>query len=131
MNKALLEQAKQIAYKNLDNHPEYKHYAHFTFVVQNNQIVEWATNNAHTPPKHFGYGARIKGAKPKTHSEIMAYKRARRIIGNQSFQIINVRLNRSYEMRLSKPCVCCHNIMKAMGCTKFYYSSEVGFLKSA
>jgi tRNA(Arg) A34 adenosine deaminase TadA len=130
VKKSLLEEAYRIAIKNLENHPEYEHYAHFSFVVRGNQIIEWATNNAHTPPKHFGYGARIKGAKPKTHSEIMAYKRARRLIGRSNFELINIRLNRSRQMRMSKPCVCCHDIMTALGCTKFYYSSEVGFLKT-
>lgn len=130
MRKSLLNEALKIAAANLENHPEYQHYAHFSFVVKDNQIVEWATNNSHTPPKHMGYGARIKGAKPKTHSELMAYKKARRILGKRSFQMINVRLNRSYQVRLSKPCVCCDNIMREMGCTKIYYSSEVGFLRT-
>jgi tRNA(Arg) A34 adenosine deaminase TadA len=130
MKKSLLDEAMKIASRNLPNHPEYKHYAHFTFIVKNNQIIEWATNNSHLPPAHMGYQSRIKGAQPKTHSEIMAYRRARRIIGKSSFQIINVRLNRSYQMRISKPCCCCFNIMKTLGCTKFYYSSEVGFLKT-
>ncbi len=130
MKKSLLDDALKIAIDNLSNHPEYQHYAHFTFIVKNNQIVEWATNTSHTPPKHYGYASRIKGAIPKTHSEINAYKKARRILGKQSFSIINVRLNRSRQMRLSKPCNCCHNIMVAMGCKKFYYSSEVGFLRN-
>lgn len=130
MKKSLLDEALKIASKNLKNHPEYQHYAHFTFIVKDNQIITWATNNAHTPPKHYGYGSRIKGAIPKTHSEIRAYRRSRRILGRQSFQIINIRLNRSNQMRLSKPCCCCNNIMREMGCTKFYYSSPVGFLKT-
>jgi tRNA(Arg) A34 adenosine deaminase TadA len=131
MKKALLNEAYRIALRNLETHPEYEHYAHFSFIVKDNQIVEWATNNAHTPPKHYGYGSRIKGAKPKTHSEIMAYKRARRIIGRANFEVINIRLNRSKQLRLSKPCVCCDAIMKALGCTKIYYSWEGGFIKDA
>lgn len=130
MRKSLLDTALKIALDNLSKHPEYEHYPHYTFVVKDNQIVEWATNTAQAPPKHYGYGARIKGAIPKTHSEINAYIKSRRIIGKQSFQIINIRLNKSRKMRLSKPCVCCHDIMVAMGCTKFYYSSEIGFLRS-
>lgn len=130
MKKSLLDEAYRIACSKLADHPERQHYAHFTFIVRDNQIVEWATNNAHIPPKHYGYASRIKGAMTKTHSEIMAYRRARRILGKRSFQMINIRLNRSYQLRLSKPCVCCHAIMKEMGCTKVYYSSEVGFLRT-
>lgn len=130
MKKALLELATQIAQKNLVNHPEYKHYAHFAFIIKDNQIVDWATNNSSPPPKHFGYEKRIQGAQAKTHAELAAWKKARRIIGSGSFQIINIRLNRSRELRMSMPCVCCNEIMREMGCTKFYYSSEIGFLKS-
>lgn len=130
VKKSLLDIATQIAHKNLENHPEYEHYAHFAFIVKDNQIVDWGMNNSNPPPKHFGYGKRIKGAQAKTHAEIDAWKRARRIIGKSPFQIINIRLNRSRQLRLSKPCVCCHEIMEALGCTKFYYSSEVGFLKT-
>jgi len=67
---------------------------------------------------------------PKIHSEIAAYRKAKGILTkNEPFEIVNIRLNKNKELRLSKPCICCFEIMKELGCSKFYFSSNAGFLK--
>lgn len=114
-------------------HPEKGRFQHFTFIIQSNKIVEWAINTRQEPPRHQGYHRRLIDAEypPKMHSEANAYRRARGLLDlNKSFQIINIRLNRDGEMRQSKPCNCCFDIMKALGCSCFFYSSNVGFLKT-
>jgi hypothetical protein len=83
----------------------------------------------HEPPIHMGYVQRINGAEPKLHSELVAYRRAKGIMTIHDFHIINLRLNRQGKTRLSKPCVCCYEILKTAGCKSFFYSTEDGFGK--
>jgi len=129
MKKRLLSLSLKLAKDKLVNHPERSHYAHYSFIVQNNKIVEWATNVNFEPPIHYGYHTNSDPSFcPKFHAEIFAYKRARGILDDESFEVINIRLNKTGSVRLSKPCKHCFRFMKAMNCRKFYYSSEAGFL---
>jgi len=125
MKSSLFRQALAIAQRELRNHPQYKHYLHWSFVVKRNQIVEWATNTSGEPPKQFGYNARINEAPAKTHSEFNAYRRAKGIIkGN--FELINVRLNRQGDLRNSAPCICCQSFLEVTGCTQVWHSTNEG-----
>ncbi len=131
MKKSILKHALGIARAKLSSHPQYNHFMHYSFVVQFNKIVEWSVNNSKLPPVHYGYKDRIKDKafRPKTHSEIEAFRCARGLLDlNKPFEMINIRLSKNGEVRLSKPCVCCRDLLTALGCVKFYYSSEVGFL---
>lgn len=122
MKKSLFNEAIKIARSEIDRHPEKRHFLHWSFVVVNNKVVNWATNLGVEPPRHYGYHKR--NGVPKTHSEIRAWLVRRPKV----FELINVRLNKRGDIRLSKPCECCYELMNELGCTKFYYSSEVGFL---
>jgi hypothetical protein len=132
MKKSLLAYALNVAKEKLPLHPQLEYFPHYTFIVQNNHIVDWATNLSQNPPVHYGYknNSLDPDYRPKVHSEIAAYKKAKGIMDkNQGFEIINIRLNKHKEIRLSKPCFCCFEILCELGCQKFYYSSELGFLK--
>lgn len=126
MKKSLIHHALKTAIAHIENHAQYKFYLHYTFIVQNNRIVEWGTNTSQEPKKHFGYHSRV--ACPKMHAEIEAYKKAKGLLGKKPFEAINIRLTRSGECRMSKPCKCCHSILRELGCSKFWYSSEIGFM---
>jgi len=131
MKKSLLNIALKIARDKICNHPQLEHWIHYSFIIQNNAIIEWATNLSFDPPIHYGYKNRIDDVKyrPKLHSEIVCYKRAKGLlIKNKFFEIINIRLNKQGEVRLSKPCPCCYEIMKELGCSKFYYSTNQLFM---
>jgi tRNA(Arg) A34 adenosine deaminase TadA len=125
MKKTILTECWRIACEKVDKHPQ-KRFIHFSFIVENNKILAYGINKDASPPVHFGYNQ--KHNFPKLHSEIDCYKKAKGLLNNKSFEIVNIRLNRTLEMRLSKPCACCYALMKEMGCTRFYFSSEVGFL---
>lgn len=131
MKSSLFKEAMKIAVAKIDTHPERKYYMHYSFIVQNNKIIAWATNTKKEPPLHYGYHSRIQYYEkypPKTHSEIQAYKRARGILGKNYFEIINIRLNQQAEVKISKPCPCCYEILSELGCRRFYYSSKFEFL---
>lgn len=129
MKKSIFNSAVKIAKSKLHKHPEAHCYAHYSFIVQNNKIVEWATNCAHIPPKHYGYHRNNDMTFiPKFHSEVFSYKKAKGLLEDDCFEIINIRLTRNGEVKLSKPCNCCLKLLRSLGCKKFYYSSEYGFL---
>lgn len=131
MRKAILQEALNIAKSKVEKHPEKECYLHFSFVVQENKIIEWGLNNRKIPALHYGYHSRIKDTrfKPKMHAEVNAYWKAKGLLKrNKAFSMINIRLNRMSECRMSKPCSCCYGLLKALGCDIFYYSSNNGFL---
>lgn len=118
MNSNLLNLALEKARAYLGNHPEFYNYIHFTYVIQYRQILEWGVNKPGTPPTYFGYKSSAK-----IHSELAAFRKARGILSaNKSFQIINVRLSRSGDTKLSRPCEICANWLQAVGCNQMWYS---------
>lgn len=129
MKKSLIHASLAIAHSKKESHPEFQHFIHFTFIVQDNKIVEWGRNHKGEPALHHGY-RHGKDFQSKIHSEMDAYKKAKGLLDKtKPFEIINIRLNKKGLLRLSKPCKCCFNLMKEFGCRTFYYSSEIGFLK--
>ena len=123
MKQTILKECTRIAReKNLQRDSDFRH---FSFIIQKNKLLEWGTNRSKiTPLTHLGY--------PKTsglHAEVNAYKKAKGIIKEGSFEVINIRLNKTGELRLSKPCRCCHDFLKALGCTNVVFSTDVGFAK--
>lgn len=131
MKKSLFNETLAIARRGIPKHGEYNHFLHFSFVIQSNKIIDWGMNNKRIPAIHNGYHNRINDLSysPKTHSEVDAWKKAKGLLDKKkSFNLINIRLNKKGEIRNSRPCECCFEILKAMGCSKFYYSSSVGFL---
>lgn len=134
MKKSLIYTALSIAINKMEYHPELDRFIHYTFIVQDNKIIEWGRNNKRSPARHFGYHNRISDFNfgPKTHSEIDAYKKAKGLLNkNKKFEIINVRLNKNKELRSSKPCEFCYNIMKKLGCERFVFSCDERFESSS
>lgn len=131
MRKSLLHTATKIALEKFPNHPEFGNFIHYSFVVLDNKILGYGENNAQTPPIHYGYGKRLINCdfKPKTHSEICAYKRTRGLLKNRPFEMINIRLGRGGDLKNSKPCECCDELLTVLGCKKIYYSTDNGFVQ--
>jgi tRNA(Arg) A34 adenosine deaminase TadA len=107
-------------------HPEFYHFPHYSFIVEANKIVAWGTNrHSGTLNPHWGYTT-----KHKTHAETAAYQKAKGILSHsKTFECVNIRLNKLGELRLSKPCMCCHNFLSSLGCKIVYFSTEQGFAK--
>jgi hypothetical protein len=117
----------RIAREKLPRHPQLECYPHFSFIVQDNKMLEWAYNNAHHPPIHLGYETRLENGEAKTHAEFNAWKRARGIMDqNRPFECVNIRLNKAGVARMSAPCSCCHGFLKELGCTSCYFTTDAG-----
>ena len=105
---------------------------HFSFIVMENKIIEYGMNRIHVPPKHFGYDKRMKGwdkgYTPRLHSELDAYRRAKGLIMNHEFEMINIRLcNDGKMLKISCPCNVCQEWLPSVGCKKLAFSVDTGF----
>lgn len=101
-------------------------FRHYSFLIQRNKIIESGQNILYAHALvYFGYPE-----KSGIHSECLAYKRAKGIMDHSiPFEMVNVRLSKTGNMRLSKPCKCCYNFLQTQGCTMVYFSTDVGFAK--
>ena len=71
-----------------------------------------------------------KGYTPRLHSELDAYRRAKGLIMNDDFQMINIRLcNEGKSLKNSCPCSVCQEWMKSLNCRQVVFSVDNGFAK--
>jgi len=128
MRKRIIKQcvAMARAKNNPDSHPEYGSFHHFSFIIQNNKILEMGMNRKGPPLEGFGYSQDFG----KIHSENDVYRKAKGIIDYQKpFDILNIRLNKNGSLRMSKPCSCCSAFLDVVGCRNIYFSTNDGFAK--
>jgi hypothetical protein len=125
--KRSLEICIKIARKELPNHPDMDGKScHWTFIFQSGKLIEWATNRCSNPPSWLGYPEHAG-----VHSEINAYRKAKGLLDKKkSFDIVNIRLNRQSDLRNSYPCKKCFSKMKALGCQRMYFSTDIGMCKT-
>lgn len=101
-----------------DKLSEWGNYHHFSFLIQDGKIIAWDTNKAATPPKGYPKTAKI-------HSEAEAWQSGVALLNKQKpFQMVNIRLDKKNNLRLSKPCVCCSHFLKKLGCDRVYFSVD-------
>ena len=127
MNQKLLRDCLKVSLNRISNHPQRSHYIHFSFAIVDNKIACVGTNKSATPDIHFGYNMRVE--EPKVHSELDVYRKLRKKvrINRTEWSLINVRLNRSGEMKISKPCSVCHALLTDLGCKEIYYTTNGGW----
>ncbi len=123
MKKSMLTQILLKCRKDLPEHPEYLHFPHWTFFIRNNEFVSQGVNRKHEPEKKYGY--HIKDFKPKWHAELDAIRRCRR--GLADLIVVNVRLNKNGNARMSMPCKTCRNLLYAIDVKKIYFTTESGW----
>lgn len=98
-------------------------YRHFSFIVVRNKIVEYGINRHRNlgEMQHLGYRDFSN-----EHSEFAAWRKAKGLVKDQEFEIINTRVNRDMQIMHSKPCQCCYNFLSNLNCVGIYYSNEIG-----
>jgi len=132
MKKQILRECVRISREKNNNFPIAMKKHHFSFIIQNNKIVEWGTNvsicrgvdiTGTQSPKYRGYPEYAM-----FHSEAAAYKKARGILNpKETFEVVNVRLNTTSDMLLSKPCDCCFHFLRTLNCSRVWFSTKTGF----
>jgi len=121
MKRKLLIKCLSIATKNNCNHPESDCYHHFSFIVQKNKIVAWGTNRRSSPLTFLGYPSYSK-----MHSEIDAYYKSKGIMDKSDFEVVNIRLTKSNNVKESTPCKCCYAFLKHLGCSRIWFTTSIG-----
>jgi len=56
------------------------------------------------------------------HSEVDAYRKLRTLLINKTWTMINIRLSKNGETRLSQPCCKCQDYLHKVGCKKVFYT---------
>jgi len=121
MKTKMLKYCLSIALKNnnANNHPQWDCYKHYSFIVQDNKVLEWGTNRA-------GEAIVVLGYEPhqKIHSEVDAYRRAKHWLNNLNFEVVNIRLTKTNKVKASNPCKCCTAFLKSMGCRTIWFTTD-------
>lgn len=100
---------------------------HFSFIIQNNKVVEYGMNRLGKIAKMYGYDD-----KTEIHAEFDAYRKARGILDkNRPWEVLNVRSNRAGQIRNSAPCVCCLCYLRELGCSGIWFTTDLGVAKLA
>ena len=112
-----------IAFKNNTplKHPEWNHYHHFSFIVQDSKIVGFGTNRCSSPLTFLGYADHTK-----MHSETDAYFKCKGILEkDKRFEMVNIRLTNTNKIASSQPCKCCSAFLSNMKCTKIWFTTNI------
>jgi deoxycytidylate deaminase len=97
---------------------------HFTFFVIRNNILSIGWNDytyEHPLCRRYNYGLK------KMHSELSALIRFRHGIDMiQKCTAVNTRINSAGEIRISKPCPVCQNMLYEIGIKRVFYTDYNG-----
>jgi len=120
MNQKVINKCLKIAYELKEENKN--RCKHCTFVIKKNTILAVGVNKrdkTHPVAKRFGH--RFENI----HSEIDACTRF--AIDYSKVYLVNIRLNKWGEIKMSKPCICCTGWLTTLGVKKVIYSTESGF----
>lgn len=99
------------------------YYHHFAFVIQGNEIVEWAYNRHGDSPIVYGFG--------QVHAEYALIRKSKGVVDRRKpIDMVVLRLNKLGELRNSKPCGACMMYIKLIRCRKIWFSTNDGTFQS-
>jgi hypothetical protein len=127
MTKVILRECLRLAAKKrraLKDYPRLYRF-HVSFVVQSNKVLGWGVNGGNYPwlpftglPDHA-----------REHSESAAYRKVKGILDKtKNFEIVNVRLGRQLQPKISKPCPCCYTFLRELGCQRVWFTTSSGIV---
>lgn len=97
---------------------------HFSFIVQRSNILAVGQNQqwqTHPIAQEFGHKF------SSVHSELDAWIKIRhRNVDLSKCRLINVRINRFEDVKISRPCVCCSNLLQSFGLTDWTWTLNGG-----
>lgn len=131
MKRSLLNEAVRIAVSSSKRLAGVK-FTHWSFIVQRNKLLDGSPMKLTEPPVHFGYRDIMRRKEPDrphpwVHSELAAYKKAIGIMDrDKPFECINVAFTERGIVRMSCPCGACQSFLKAVGCSKVYFTTAGG-----
>lgn len=91
---------------------------HISFVVQNRTILGYGQNRPESPVIGSGYRSR--------HSETEAWRRSRRLLTRDPFDVVNLRLGPVGQLMIAAPCHRCQQFLAARSCRTVHFTTEGG-----
>lgn len=123
MTTKLLATCWAFAQRHIPKHPQFHYYPHYSYIIQDNQLIEWGTNQDGNPPLYFGYHSRV--TVPKLHSELVCYRKARGLLDkSRPYEMVNIRLNRRGVAKIAAPCPCCQEWLISTGCSAVWFTTS-------
>jgi deoxycytidylate deaminase len=105
---------------------------HFAFLYKRNTLISIGQNDTQqesAKAKKFANKFRVEKTKkyPYIHSEIDAISKVwgKQYIDN-SYSMVIIRLNKSLDLQMNKPCQSCTKVLKALGLSKVWWSDKEG-----
>jgi tRNA(Arg) A34 adenosine deaminase TadA len=113
--------------QNVASYSDYGKIRHGAVLVKGGSILNTAFNKDKF--SSFGERFRAQGVGPATHHAELSCVTGLNKSKTSGASIFVVRLNRTGELRLSKPCPMCHDVLKFTGVKKVYYSTNDGSIE--
>lgn len=100
----------------------------FSFAWLRNRLVGMAKNDNRTHPLNLINGFKFRNQSKGSCAELRLFLKIknRTNIPFNKLDIINVRLTRNLEVRMSHPCPSCVNLIKYLRPKSLYYSNDLG-----
>jgi hypothetical protein len=126
MKNSILENCLRQSLKLNQNHPEKNNgYHHFSFLIQNNQILGYGYNRTEKCKPLYGYKKY-----QSLHSENTVYFKCKGLLQQRkSFELVNIRLSKKNILKISKPCNCCLKFLNGLGCNNVWFTTGSDLLK--
>lgn len=132
-----LEKALKISYDSFSScyDPEngYRCY-HFAFIFKRNKLISQGVNRPRKPDaKVLYFGSKFNIQKYKKwhffHAELDAIQKCwGKIHLNRSYSMVVIRINKDGELKNSKPCENCQNILNQIGLQNIWWSTNKGIV---
>lgn len=103
-------------------------FLHFTFIVKGSKILSIGWNNTWASPLRIR-NRYIIYPLGGIHSEAASIKKLFDLDDCRKATLVNIRLNNQRQLRNSKPCEVCTNLIYTLGFKKIFFSTESGFEK--
>lgn len=97
-------------------------FKHFAFILKRNRILSYGYNSSKTNPLSFKYGYRFN----QSHAELAAilkFPYEPELL--RKCTLVNIRVNVRGELRLSKPCKFCLNLLRLFDLKHVLYSNSL------
>jgi hypothetical protein len=125
MKRKLIKACIEIAIdqNNPIDHPQYNHFVHWSFMIQDNRVISIGVNRAGNPINPI-YNSKDFS---KIHSESEMHRKSKHFYDNRMpFEVVNIRLGKDNQLKDSRPCICCNAFLSNIGCSRVYYSTMNG-----
>lgn len=132
MNNKILEKAKEMAYAAWNPPGHDSRCFHISFIAYKSRIILFDTNKTQTHPINFFNRKIVRGVDVTefkgTCSELSCLLRLQKMtnIPYSKCSLINIRIKKTGEIGMSRPCGSCENLLKFIGFKEVIYTDDNG-----